>query len=123
MKLKFVNKHDRSVCSEGRIQGVSFAFCTLKDGVLETIMPISACKDYLNDVIYAEETGRSFESYRVNFKKLNLFDEGWGHLVMTVLKAGRGTNIEYGSWKKEVAMLDGNYFNLQAAINSIEKAF
>lgn len=52
-------KHNRNGLIEGRSNGISFAFLKEKSrGKYETIMPVSPCKDYLNDVVYMENKKR-----------------------------------------------------------------
>jgi hypothetical protein len=53
MKL-LIRKDGRQNLQEGREHGISFALCVPNETGFEEIMPLSACKDYLNDAIYGE---------------------------------------------------------------------
>jgi hypothetical protein len=69
MGIKLKNTHNRSVLSEGRSNNMGFAFCKNTNGdEYETIQPISPCKDYLNDVIFAEVTNKSITAYGLSLK-------------------------------------------------------
>ena len=52
MKLK--RNLTREKLSEGRNKGLSFAFCRRISNIFKEVMPLSACKDYMSDVIWAE---------------------------------------------------------------------
>ena len=57
--------HSRGVLIEGVKSGVSYGFLNQK---LETVMPISPCKDYLNDVCFLERYGGEIEVYGLIYK-------------------------------------------------------
>ena len=74
--LKIIDKQNRGKLNEGRNYQMGFAFCKkVSNKVLETIQPISPCKDYLNDVVYSERTGKNVSAYGLNTSKLGLFDK------------------------------------------------
>lgn len=53
------NKFDRNKLAEGRNYGCGFSFLKkLKKGNFKTLMPFTACKDYLNDFVYVETTNK-----------------------------------------------------------------
>lgn len=55
--IKFIDDQDRTELNEGRDYGMGFGFCIKKDeNEFHTVMPISPCKDYVNDVIFIEKT-------------------------------------------------------------------
>ncbi len=69
MSIKLINNHNRSVLGEGRSNNMGFAFCkALNNDEYETIQPISPCKDYLNDVIFAEVTNKPISAYGLHLK-------------------------------------------------------
>lgn len=50
---------DRQNLEEGRNEGLSYTFARKnKKNNLETLLPLSACKDYINDFIFVENTQR-----------------------------------------------------------------
>lgn len=52
-----INNYNRSILNEGRNFGLGYAFCTkLNNDVYVAEHAITACKDYLNDVVYFEKT-------------------------------------------------------------------
>jgi len=56
--------HDRSILVEGRSYGMAFAFINKK---YETVHPISPCKDYMNDIVWAENTGKYCGVYGLSY--------------------------------------------------------
>jgi hypothetical protein len=77
---------DRKTLTEGRQHGLGFAFCKkISDTEFETVQPISACKDYLNDVVFSEITGLDYYAYGFSSKKEGIFDGTTSYLVMRVL--------------------------------------
>ena len=53
--MKLIRDLSRSKLIEGRSSGISFALCKLEGNELKEIMPLSACKDYLSDAVWAEK--------------------------------------------------------------------
>lgn len=62
--------HDRSNLIEGRTTGLAFGF--VKDN--KTLMPISPCKDYLNDFVYAENHKRKVTKYGFTHEYTGCYD-------------------------------------------------
>lgn len=84
-KYKVVDKRGREYLTEGRRRGISFAFCKRDGDTFNCIHPISACKDYLNDIVYTESTGVSVGFYGLNTHRQSIFDGVMGYLAMKVL--------------------------------------
>lgn len=82
--LKFEDKCSRAALHEGRSYGFALAFCKVKDGLVSTVGPISPCLDYLNDQVYAENTGKPFSAYGYHAVKTGCIDER-AHIVMAIL--------------------------------------
>lgn len=102
MQLK--DEQDRRKLEEGRSYGLGFAFCKRSGDTVETIQPISPCKDYLNDVVYTEATGKPFYAFGLNTAKTGCFDDGKAYLVMGILPYQKGGNMT--NHDKLVATLD-----------------
>lgn len=56
--MKLIIKKNRSKLAEGRSSGMSFAFVKKLKTAYSEIMPLSACKDFLNDALYGEITNK-----------------------------------------------------------------
>lgn len=123
----YVNNHPRRVLGEGRNKGLGFAFCKLitngEKNTLEAVQPISPCKDYLNDVVYSERTGKPFSAYGLNTSKNDIFNDKIGYLVMSVCKRGATIESDYDGYKSECELLNNNIPNLQLFINFFEEKF
>lgn len=75
--ITIINNQNRAILSEGRSNNMGFAFCKIVNGDnYETIQPISPCKDYLNDVIFAERTNKSISAYGLKLKNSQGLFEG-----------------------------------------------
>lgn len=120
--IKIIDNQKRNILGEGRNFGVGFAFLKRINNVkYETVQPISACKDYLNDVIYSEHTGKICEAYGLKYKKQGLFEnEGWGYLAVSVL------DYMYGNYAKkqwEIEALEKGLGSITKLLSYFEKYF
>lgn len=72
---KVINNHDRKKLNEGRNFGIGFSILQKKGSNYETLLPFTACKDYLNDFIYCELEKREIgKIHGYNHEILNCFD-------------------------------------------------
>lgn len=117
-EFKVINNLNRSGLNEGRTHGMGFAFAKREGDVITTIMPISTCKDYLNDVIYSEHTGHPYHVHGLATEKRDIFKDGFGYLVMSILDE-RYSSSGY-KFKEEVEMLEKEWMNAQKALLDIE---
>lgn len=117
----------RDVLTEGRRKGLGYGFCKrLDDGNFETVSPISACKDYLSDVVWSEQTGKSATFYGFTSKKTGLFDGGVGYLAMKILKHNGGTYASpryqtYDGYENEIKTLKKNYQQMEKMAHFLEE--
>lgn len=123
MKWIFKDEQKRSKLGEGRNYGVGFAFCRRVKNLLTTIQPISPCKDYLNDVVYSELTGKPFKAYGLSTKKEDIFTEQGGFLVFSVCLQGPSSLTKYPNFDRDCQALDKNYKELQKFIQFFEEKF
>lgn len=116
---------DRKVLSEGRNYNMGFAFCKLMaDGTFETIQPLSPCKDYLNDVIYSEHTGKPFSACGLNTKKTGIFEEQpHAFLAIKMLSPKGGGWPGTGSLQEAKDRLKKNYIYIETLLNHVEESF
>jgi hypothetical protein len=114
-----IDKQDRSKLSEGRNYQMGFGFATKKGFTIELAYPISPCRDYLNDEVWSEVTGKSYSAYGLNSSKKNLFKNNEAYLVFSICKQGRNLT-EYSNYKRDYNMLAENYKNLQIFLNWFE---
>ncbi len=113
---------NRNRLFEGKSRGLGFAFCKkIDDEVFETIAPISACKDYLNDQVYTEQTGKPVVAYGLATQKLDLFKDR-AYIVATILPNQR-TNSRYDEMDFDIRTLDSNINNIVSLLNYVETQF
>lgn len=111
--MQFIDNQDRDILCEGRDYGMGFAFCRKDGDIVETVHPISPCKDYLNDVVAAETLDITVEVYGLRYQKLGIFNED----PIIAFKIFNG----YSGFEKDTENLNNNYKNLQLFINRIEE--
>ena len=72
--MKLIINNTRNKLFEGRTKGISFAFCNKIEDGFEEVMPLSPCKDYLNDAWWAETFNKeSNYIYGFSHKPVGLF--------------------------------------------------
>ncbi len=118
--MKIVDNQNRKVLNEGRSEGVGFAFAKLKDDTFETVMPISPCKDYLNDVVYVENTGKEIGMvYGFDYKVTNCINKNdYSYLIAKVM-GNKYSEREHVFQKEEKALIK-NHENIKLLLNYFE---
>ena len=116
MKIKL--DEGRNNLREGRTTGIGFAFLK-KEGedFFRGVQPISPCKDYLNDVVYTERTGKSIGVYGLTTKKEGIFDES-AHVAVAVCPNQSGS--KHSEFASELKMLSENMPKVEKLMNIIE---
>lgn len=117
------NDKTRDKLSEGRTSGMAFAFAKKKsDKKFETIMPVSPCKDYLNEVIYTENTGVPTSAYGFSYpKKQEIFNENV-FLVIKMVPTLNGSYAYNKSLEEDAKQLKNNREKIEALLNKFEEA-
>lgn len=118
------NIHTRSKLSEGRSHGLGFGFAK-KIGKREfaSVMPLSPCKDYLNDVVYTQNTKskpKTIYGFEFTYED-NLFGKFYSYLMIKVepYKSKEG----YENMEEEQDALENNYNSICKFINFLEEKF
>jgi hypothetical protein len=90
---RIIDDFPRAGLAEGRNSGLGFAIVVKDDDKFRAVMPFSACKDYLNDVIYAENIGKLLPSiYGFEYTKINnIFNDNYFYLGLKTLNPGTGS--------------------------------
>lgn len=122
-KLIINDDYDRSVLNEGRNYGMGFSILErVNNFEFNTLLPFSACKDYLNDIVYKTYYDREMKLLAhgydaeeiTTFAKKKYFYFG---LKMLHFKNGNGWNQH----KAAQELLLNNYENMVGIINKFEK--
>lgn len=119
-KFILVDNQNRSKLGEGRNFGCGFAFAKREQNNIILVQPISPCKDYLNDVLYSNRTGKNYHAYGLSTKDEGLFKDKKGYLVFSICKQGREL-YKYTNYDRDYEMLATNYKNLEKFLNWFEK--
>jgi hypothetical protein len=121
MNYKIIASLPRAVLAEGRSAGIGFAFCKREGDTLTAVMPISPCKDYLNDVIYSEITGYPYQACGLHTKKEGILGEDYAFLIAKVCGSGARVEAKYGTMDSDIKTLNENFSRMQVLANSMEK--
>jgi len=117
--IKVVDNQDRNKLSEGRAQGMGFAFCKKVDDGYETVQPISPCKDYLNDVIAAERMKTPAIACGLIYKPQELFKENEpAYLAFKIMPNKYNSSFDLIG---ETARLKRTIRKIQGIINDVEQ--
>ncbi len=119
MPFKLIDKQKRAVLGEGRNRGVGYAFAKRTGDTLTTVCPISPCKDYLNDQLFSEATGKPYNACGLSTTKQDIFDTH-AYLIASICKQGCRELKEYPEYKADLAALEANHPAMQKAINWLE---
>lgn len=126
--MNISEKQDRNVLSEGRNWGLGFAFCKKVDSTsYETIQPISACKDYLNDVIFIEYRNKPITACGLKLtEKSGLFDnklKAFLAIKILPIQYEKSYHFNHRNYEDDKKLLASNYTNIQKFVNYFEEKF
>lgn len=113
-----IDEHSRSNLSEGRNWGLGFAFCKKEGDNYRTVMPISPCKDFLNDVVFSEHTGENFYIHGLSTSKQGIFDNGVAYVVMGIMN-----NRVLGTPHKDHEMLEKGLMAFKTTLEPVLSHF
>lgn len=117
--IKIIDSKNRRILCEGKSYQIGFAFLKkIKPGLYETVHPISPCKDYLNDVVYSERTGKPCVAYGLRYEKQDIFTNLSAYLAFKICDHFGGGRYE--GQDKDEKNLEDNYLNLQKFLNIME---
>jgi len=111
---------ERSSLSEGRTQGIAFAFAKRNENHFKLVMPITSCKDYLNDLVFGEKykIPKTNVVYGFSHEYCGLFENDSPYLVMTVVN---NLNNSWSDYDKYYNKMVKEINKIVAYVNSIEK--
>lgn len=119
---KIIDNQDRNVLCEGRSYQMGFAFVKqVSKNVFETVHPISPCKDYLNDIVWTEATGKEIQVHGLKYQKQSLWkaEDEVAYLVIKICDRFGGGG--YANLEADKERLLKNYKKLQALMRHFEK--
>ena len=122
-KLQINDNYSRSVLNEGRNYGMGFSILNkINNFEFDTLLPFSACKAYLNDIVYKTyyDNNMKLLAHGYNATEIKTFKNKkffYFGLNMLHYKSGKNWN-KFDEAKKE---LFTNYMNMVNVINKFEK--
>tara|TARA_R110000851_G_scaffold315229_2_gene477551 strand:- start:2437 stop:3243 length:807 start_codon:yes stop_codon:yes gene_type:complete len=128
LKLTMTNAFDRTILNEGRNFGVGFAYVTpvSEESItaFKTMQAFTACKDYLNDLVYVERHAKplgkvhGFEHiYTGEFKDKDFVYLGFKPVHY---KPSGGSSMDWTGFEKTTKSMKKNIGNLVTSINKLE---
>lgn len=127
-----LEKQYRNSLNEGRSFGMGYSVLKkLEDNNYETYLPFTACKDYLNDLVYIENTGlkitKKIHGYSHSKKKI-FQDKDYFHLGICTLDYNQFNYQHDGirKWNEFETMnkiLISNAENLLSHVHKLEERF
>lgn len=122
MAVKFVDKQDRNVLSEGRNHQMGFAFAKrVGEDTYEAAHPISPCKDYLSDVVWTEHCGKPIHCCGLSYSKKEIFDGKTAYLAIKICDYKHNYGTSYAGLAEDRKRLRDNHPHLQAVLNNVEQ--
>lgn len=120
--MHIIDTQSRSKLSEGRTSGMGFGFLRKKDeSNFETIMPVSPCKDYLNEVVYTENTGVPTSAYGFKYdKKLDIFTDNI-FMAIKMMPDKQGNYNYANSLSGDQKKLKDQAKNIEKIMNDLEQ--
>lgn len=104
---------------EGRNSGMGFAFLSRSKNTYTGIMSVSCCKDYLNDVVIAENEKNNYPSiYGFVYQHQNLFKSRRRYLFINI--QGCRENCMTSNLAEMLNKLFINHKQLESIINEVE---
>jgi len=117
--MQIVDNQNRKRLEEGRNYGMGFAFLKqVAINTYETVQPISQCKDYLNDVVYSEATGKRCEAYGLSYEKQGIFEGSHGYICFSILDYHSGDRYQHK--QSEIENVTKNFKNIEGLLNYYE---
>lgn len=115
--LKLIDQQNRGRLIEGKRHGLGFAMAKRVDDTIVLVDPLSPCKDFNNDRIYSEMTGKECGAWGLKCKREDIFLDEVGYLIIGICLDGAKTLRKYDGYDKEVVALEKNFHYMQLFIN------
>ena len=117
--FKVVENAFRKNLIEGRNYGVGFCWCNHQGDTLTQINPISPCKDYMNDIVWSERTGKSGVFYNFSASPRGIW-KGQDHGVLMISVLDFFSGCPYERKAKEIAYLEDHHDSVAKFLNHFE---
>lgn len=125
-KLQIEDNFNRKVLSEGRNFGIGFSILKkINNFKFETLLPFSACKDYLNDIVYKTyyNSDLKFTVHGYDAKKIDCYNnKKYFYFGVNTLHYNKSTML-WNLYDEATTILINNVENLVKVINILEEHF
>jgi hypothetical protein len=122
-KIVLKRVEGRNKLSEGRSTGVAFAYAKKEGNTYTAAHALSPCKDYLNDVLWTEKTGKDSNACGLHYKKQDIFKDDTHYLLCEIVyQSNTNTSVEpfKTNFKKDQEEFKNQFENIKVFINKIE---
>lgn len=121
MEIIITDNHNRDILNEGRNSGMGFAFLKKEsENVFKTVHPLSPCKDYLNDVVFSENTGIPTTKYGLSYEKQDIYDGELFYLAIKIVSAKENQYFYSKNSLEDKILLLNNHKHIQILLNYFE---
>lgn len=111
----------RSKLCEGRSIGIGFAFLKrMGENVYRMVQPLSPCKDYLNDVLYSEITGKPYGAWGLSTKKEDILGDDRAYLSFADCPGSKHVKAAEFTTKEE-SLVPKDLANMLQFMHAMEK--
>lgn len=124
--LKVISLANRDVLSEGRSCGLGMGFAKWTPKGLTGLSPISACKDYLNDVIGAEWIKEPISACGLTYTPSNVIPRSKSYLWLLtsiLLNKSGYSYTPYSTYKSDVELLKNSISKIEQYMHHVEHEF
>ena len=119
--MKIIDNYQRKGLAEGRSFGMGFSLALKNKDSYEAVQALTCCKDYLNDVVYAEKAGNILPIiYGFKYDNIRrLFKNKYFYLIIKILPRLGKDKLD-DELVKDKDNLNKNYKNIEKIINVFE---
>ncbi len=84
--VKVIDKQPRGVLIEGRSSGMAFGMAKRSgENEFTVVSAVSPCKDYLNDVVWAETNNKPFGAFGLYYKPIGIYEGDKAYMVIKMM--------------------------------------
>lgn len=121
-KISVEDKFNRGILNEGRNYGLGFAFIKKEsEDKYKALMAFTACKDYLNDFVYVEGTGKALgNAHGFKHEYVGIFKDK-DHFYLGLKPLHRNHGGVYAGFDSVDKLLRDNHKNILTFLNKLEE--
>ena len=122
--VQLEDTHKRSSLAEGRNWGMGFAICEkTKEGTFKALHATTACREFLNDFVWTEITGKPSYAWGLTCKHLGVFKDADNYYIhIKILPHKQGQVVSWFTVEGATETLNNNIDNLLKLVHHVEES-